>query len=259
VNEGALFRTCVDGLDVALGGGFGPGVHVVLARHSAGSTTLALQVTEGAIEKGRPVLLVGDDDFLLGAPRRLAALRAGVGLHPDGAVRDAPEGMHEAWASVAQGLMFGLSTATASNQDGVEVGARVLQEVEQRRPALMVIDGVQPAQMVVAERGASLLAAARVVADTWGIPVIVTGHLSSRLPRQVFEVAGRRPTMDDVGEHRGLFEGSADTLVLLNRSSVDLYDDSTRTPEGVLATLVHRQEAAVEADFRWSRMATRFL
>ena len=84
-----MFRTGVDGLDVALGGGFGPGGHVVLARHSAGSTTLALQVTEGANGKGLPVLLVGDDDFLRGPPRRLAALRAGVGLHPDGPVRDA--------------------------------------------------------------------------------------------------------------------------------------------------------------------------
>jgi hypothetical protein len=251
-----LFRTGVDGLDVALGGGLGPGVHVFLARHSAGSTTLALQVTEGAIGKGLPVLLVGDIDFLRGAPRRLAALRAGIGLHPDGSIRDAPEGIHDAWACAANGLVSCLSTVTASNQADSDV---VRQEVEQRRPALVVIDGVQPVQMVVAERGASLLAAARFITENRGIPVIVTGHLSSRLPRQVFEVAGRRPTMGDVGEHRGLFECSADTLVLMNRSSVDLYNDSTGNPEGVLATLVRRHEAVLEADFTWSRMATRFV
>jgi len=254
-----VFRTGVDALDRALAGGFGPGVHVVLARHSAGSTALGLQVAEGALKEGLRVLLVGDDDFLRSAPRRLAALRAGVGLHPDGSFRDGPEGLSEAWASAADGLVTLLSTSTASNPPPVDVGQRVLEEVVGRRPAVVIVDGLQPTQMVVEDRGKALMAAARAAADRWKLPVVVTGHLLaiSRSARE--STAGKRPTLDHVGEHRALFESAADTMLLLNRPSMDLFDDSATTPEDVAATLVRRGEAPVDVDFRWSRVGSRFI
>jgi len=254
-----VFGPGIRHLDEALGGGFGPGVHVVLARHGAGSTALALQVAEGAIAKGLRVLLVGDRDLLDSAPRRLAALRAGVALYPDGSLRDAPEGLLEAWSRATHGLVSFLSTTTASNPPPVDVGEKTLLEVEERRPAVVVIDGIEPSRMVVPERGKALLAAARAAADRWSISVLVTGHLLG-VPRPTrHSYPFGRPTLEKVGDYREVFESEADTMLLMDRPSADLFDDSDMAPEGVAATLVRRGQAPVEVDFNWSRARTRFV
>jgi len=215
---------------------------------------LGLQVAEVALAKGLRVLMAGDHDFQRGAPRRLAALRAGVGLHLDGSYRETPVGLSESWAAAAEGLLSLLVTSTEPSPAPVDLGQRVLEAVVARRPAVVIIDGLQSDKMVVQNRGKVLLDAARAAADHWNTPVVVTGHLLDFTHSATEPAAGRRPTLEHVGENRALFEDAADTMLLLNRPSIDLFDDTVMTPEAVAATLVRRGHASVDVDFKWSRI-----
>lgn len=221
--RGGRLSTGVVDLDDALGGGYGPGYHIIAARPSLGKTALATQMCRFQVTRRspRPVaffqLEMGRRAMLRTQIAALARVPYDRVQNPSTLSRDHMTACVAASQAISAWPWY-LTTRDDPRlpRTVADIRRAVLALPEQ--PAMVVIDHVKKLQPrgrhlqsrdAMKEIGDDLVGLARELA----VPVIVLAHIGRAVAKD--GVLARRPRMEDLSES-GSLEEDADSVTLLH-------------------------------------------